>query len=179
MDWIGLVKSRFYSWSIKWETHYFKKFYGRTTSNVGWFWEWDWYSNCAHCTILPSKIIFEKETYGECQQNLSVMLWRWSSMCRCCRFVVSWRCNWMLQRIFSISSPNNALSCYPNVKLSVKNLSLNISTAPIVLQSNYGLEFGCNFISLHIFSLHMCRTHWQDKQNPYLIFVTVAMDMSV
>ena len=67
----------------------------------------------------------KKEAFGECQQYLSVMLWRWSSMCRCCRFMVSWRCNWMLQEIFSICSPHNALCCYPNVKLSVRNLSLN------------------------------------------------------
>ena len=163
MDWIGLVKSRFYSWClqwwgpIKWVTHYFKKFSGRTASNVGWFWECGWYLNCAHCTILLSELIFKKEAFGKCQQYLSVMLWRWSSMCRCCRFMVSWRCNWMLQEIFSICSPNNALCCYPNVKLSVRNLSLNTSTAPVFLQFNYGLEFG------HFFTYF--RTNWQDKQN--------------
>ena len=115
---------------------------------------------CAHCTILLSELLFEKEAFGKCQQYLSVMLWRWSSMCRCCRFMVSWRCNWMLQEIFSICSPNNALCCYPNVKLSVRNLSLNTSTAPVFLQFNYGLEFGRSFTSLHI-----CWTNWQDKQN--------------
>ena len=82
------------------------------------------------------------------------MLWRWSSMCR----------NWMLQEIFSICSPNNALCCYPNVNCAIGNLSLNTPTAPIFLLFNYSREniwvkIPMQFHFLHIFVGRVDKIH--------------------
>ena len=60
-----------------------------------------------------------------CHNNYSISLWAWNS--------------------FGLPKP---LCCYPNIKMAVRNLSLNSSTATIFC-----------------FLLHLCRTSWQDTTN--------------
>ena len=63
---------------------------------------------------------------------------------------------------------SNALWCYPNVKLEIRNLSLITSTAPIFLQFNYfrqNLEENVTFIFyfLSFASNFPCKILWDNE----------------
>ena len=59
----------------------------------------------------------------------------------------------------------NALWVYPNVNGSVRNSSQNTPTVPIFLLLNYFRKYSGWNSSVVSFSLHVCRTIWQDTQN--------------